>query len=87
MKQQSVYSPKDVQSPAYHLRYTGCGWPSSSTFPNVPSKDLFSQKPIWQSSYYAGTFGEYDMDAVRNSQTLALAGQAGKGPAVDMSQV
>ena len=26
----------------------------------------FGQNPIWQSSYYAGTFGEYDMGAVRN---------------------
>jgi REP element-mobilizing transposase RayT len=25
----------------------------------------FGQKPIWQPSYYVGTFGEYDMDAVR----------------------
>lgn len=25
----------------------------------------FGQNRIWQSSYYAGTFGEYDMDAVR----------------------
>ena len=27
----------------------------------------FGQNPIWQSSYYAGTFGEYDMDAVRRN--------------------
>jgi REP element-mobilizing transposase RayT len=27
----------------------------------------FGQSPIWQSSYYAGTFGEYDMDAVRRN--------------------
>ncbi len=27
----------------------------------------FGQNQIWQSSYYAGTFGEYDMDAVRRN--------------------
>ena len=27
----------------------------------------FGQNPIWQSSHYAGTFGEYDMDTVRRS--------------------
>jgi hypothetical protein len=27
----------------------------------------FSHNPIWQSSYYAGTFGDYDMDAVRRN--------------------
>ena len=27
----------------------------------------FGQNPIWQSSYYAGTFGDYDMDAVRRN--------------------
>ena len=27
----------------------------------------FGQNPIWQSSYYAGTFGEYDMDTVRRN--------------------
>ena len=46
MDLQPVYSPNDVSSPAYHLRYTWSGW---------------------QSSYYAGTFGDYDMDAVRRS--------------------
>ena len=27
----------------------------------------FGQNPIWQSSYYAGTLGGYDMDAVRRN--------------------
>ena len=27
----------------------------------------FKQNPIWQSSYYVGTFGDYDMDAVRRN--------------------
>ena len=27
----------------------------------------FGQNPIWQSSYYAGTFGEYDMQSVRRN--------------------
>ncbi len=25
----------------------------------------FRQNPIWRVSYYAGTFGDYDMDSVR----------------------
>ena len=48
---------------------------------------VFAQNPIWEFSYDTGTFGDYDMDAVRRSgwpfaarRTLALAGQAGKGP-------
>ncbi len=27
----------------------------------------FGHNPIWQSSYYAGTFGNYHMDAVRRN--------------------
>ena len=27
----------------------------------------FGENPIWQSGYYAGTFGDYDMGAVRRN--------------------
>ena len=41
----------------------------------------FGQKAIFRPSYYVGTFGEYDMGAVRasSSQTYAPTGQAGGG--------
>jgi REP element-mobilizing transposase RayT len=43
MNVQPVYSPRNVSPPAYHLRYTWSGWPSSSTFPAVPSGEFFQE--------------------------------------------
>jgi REP element-mobilizing transposase RayT len=43
MKLQPIYSPENVPSPAYHLRYTWSGWPSSSSFPDIPSEEFFRQ--------------------------------------------
>ena len=49
MNLQPVYSPNDVSSPAYHLRYTWSGWPSLSTFPAVPSGEFFQElDALWE---------------------------------------
>ncbi len=49
MNPQPIYSPKDVASPAYHLRYTWSGWPSSSAFPSVPSDEFFQElDALWE---------------------------------------
>ena len=49
----------------------------------------FDQRPWWEAGYYAGTFGEYGMAAVRREasdkdvyyscRTASPAGQAGRG--------
>ena len=49
MTLQPVYSPSHVPSPAYHLRYTWSGWPSSSEFPAVPSGECFQElDALWE---------------------------------------
>ena len=46
---QPIYSPDEVSSPAYHLRYTWSGWPSLSTFPDVPSEEFFQElDTLWE---------------------------------------
>ena len=50
MSLQPIYTPEKVSSPAYHLRYTWSGWPSSSTFPNIPSERFFQElDTLWES--------------------------------------
>ncbi len=49
MNDQPVYSPHNVTSPAYHLRYTWSGWPSSSAFPTVAPDGLFQElDALWE---------------------------------------
>ena len=36
-----LYRPENMDSPAYHLRYTWTGWPSASSFPKEPSTPFF----------------------------------------------
>jgi REP element-mobilizing transposase RayT len=36
-----LYRLENIHSPAYHLRYTWTGWPSSGTFPPEPKQDFF----------------------------------------------
>jgi hypothetical protein len=38
--------------------------------------DALGQKPVWQCGYYVGTFGEYDMNAVRvREQVITSRGE------------
>src|SRR5689334_10091644 len=37
MKPQPLYTPENVRSPAYHLRFTWSGWPSALPFPATPA--------------------------------------------------
>jgi REP element-mobilizing transposase RayT len=49
MNLQPTYSPNDVSSPAYQLRYTWSGWPSQSTFPEIPSEEFFRElDALWE---------------------------------------
>jgi len=49
MAPQPVYSPDDVASPAYHLRYTWSGWPSLSPFPDVSPGEFFQElDALWE---------------------------------------
>jgi REP element-mobilizing transposase RayT len=36
MQPQPIYSPENLRSPAYHLRFTWSGWPSTGSFPPAP---------------------------------------------------
>lgn len=37
-----LYTPSNIDSPAYHLRYSWNGWPSDGTFPGLPSEEFFA---------------------------------------------
>jgi REP element-mobilizing transposase RayT len=46
---QPIYSPATLSSPAYQLRYTWSGWPSSGTFPSPLSDAAFqSLDEAWE---------------------------------------
>lgn len=46
---QPVYAPDDVSKPAFHLRYTWSGWPSLSSFPDVPTAEFFRElDALWE---------------------------------------
>ncbi len=50
MTPRPIYKPEHIRSPAYHLRYTWSGWPSSSRFAQLPSDDFFGELDRkWQS--------------------------------------
>ena len=42
MKPQPIYTSENVR-PAYHLRYTWSGWPSSNRFPDPPSDETWRE--------------------------------------------
>jgi len=49
MTLQPIYTPDIVPSPAYHLRFTWSGWPSSSLFPDCPSAEFFQElDALWE---------------------------------------
>lgn len=37
-----IYTPQNIDSPAYQLRYAWTGWPSSNSFPQQPSEVFFA---------------------------------------------
>ena len=37
-----IYAPALVRKPAFHLRYAWSGWPSSRSFPSLPSPDFLN---------------------------------------------
>jgi len=37
-----LYTPRNIDSPAYHLRYTWTGWPSYGVFPKQPPEEFFT---------------------------------------------
>ena len=37
-----LYTPRNIDSPAYHLRYAWTGWPSNGAFPQQPSEEFFT---------------------------------------------
>lgn len=37
-----LYTPRNIDSPAYHLRYAWTGWPSNSVFPQQPPEEFFT---------------------------------------------
>jgi len=39
-----IYTPQNVQEPAYHLRYAWSGWPSASAFPPLPPLDELKRR-------------------------------------------
>ena len=44
-----LYNPRNIDSPAYHLRYSWTGWPSVGTFPDQPFEDFFDAlMPLWE---------------------------------------
>lgn len=45
---QALYDPSGVQ-PAYQLRFSWTGWPSSGEFKNTSAHLLQSTKPLWES--------------------------------------
>jgi REP element-mobilizing transposase RayT len=48
MPPQPIYTPVNVNDPAYHLRYTWSGWPSSEPFPDLPDNLLGSLETPWE---------------------------------------
>jgi len=36
-----LYTSENIDSPAYHLRYSWTGWPSAGTFPPAPDESFF----------------------------------------------
>lgn len=43
MALQPLYTADQLRTPAYHLRYTWCGWPSGTQFTSAPPQELFDQ--------------------------------------------
>lgn len=44
-----LYTASSISSRAYHLRYTWAGWPSSGTFPPLPTEAFFDAvDPLWE---------------------------------------
>ena len=38
-----LYTTKNLERPAYHLRYAWTGWPSTGRFPPTPTDGFFSE--------------------------------------------
>jgi REP element-mobilizing transposase RayT len=43
MLPQPLYTPDNLHAPAYHLRYTWSGWPSSVPFPALPDDNFWNE--------------------------------------------
>jgi hypothetical protein len=73
MNLQPIYSPDSVATPAYHLRYTWSGWPSSSTFPSVPTDEFFQElDALWENDGMRWLEMTWPMPSARiQSATLA----------------
>lgn len=45
-----TYTPQNMDSPAFHLRYAWTGWPSGGNFPEQPKDDFFNRlESYWES--------------------------------------
>lgn len=49
MAPQPLYTPTNLDSPAYHLRYAWTGWTSGGEFPGLPADDFWETlDSLWE---------------------------------------